>query len=164
MISDINKLELDVKWQNLTPGCTIVGSCTAEVFRTEERLSPGHRMCAGCGATIAVRNVLRGLHEEDEAVITCATGCLEVSSFMYPYTAWKDSFIHNAFENAGATCSGVEAAYRALKKKGKVEKALINSSLSVVTAVHTISDSSLYPVQWNEIMIWFTSVTIMALT
>lgn len=49
MISDINKLELDVKWQNLTPGCTIVGSCTAEVFRTEERLSPGHRMCAGCG-------------------------------------------------------------------------------------------------------------------
>ena len=39
----------------------------------EERLSPGHRMCAGCGATIAVRNVLRGLHEEDEAVITCAT-------------------------------------------------------------------------------------------
>lgn len=164
MISDINKLELDVKWQNLTPGCTIVGSCTAEVFRTEERLSPGHRMCAGCGATIAVRNVLRGLHEEDEAVITCATGCLEVSSFMYPYTAWKDSFIHNAFENAGATCSGVEAAYRALKKKGKVKKALINSSLSVVMAVHTISDSSLYPVQWNEIMIWFTSVTIMALT
>ena len=36
-------------------------------------------------------------------------------------TAWKDSFIHNAFENAGATCSGVEAAYRALKKKGKVK-------------------------------------------
>ena len=85
-----------------------------QTLNKEERLSPGHRMCAGCGATIAVRNVLRGLHEEDEAVITCATGCLEVSSFMYPYTAWKDSFIHNAFENAGATCSGVEAAYRAI--------------------------------------------------
>ena len=78
-------------------------------------------MCAGCGATIAVRNVLRGLHDGDEAVITCATSCLEVSSFMYPYTAWKDSFIHDAFENAGATCSGVETAYRALKKKGKVK-------------------------------------------
>ena len=36
------------------------------------------------------------------------------------YTSWKDSFIHDAFENAGATCSGVEAAYRALKKKGKI--------------------------------------------
>ncbi|MEG0392959.1 MAG: thiamine pyrophosphate-dependent enzyme, partial [Anaerovoracaceae bacterium] len=93
-----------------------------ETMNKEERLSPGHRMCAGCGGTIAVRNVLRGLHEEDEAVITCATSCLEVSSFMYPFTAWKDSFIHNAFENAAATCSGVESAYRALHKKGKVEE------------------------------------------
>ena len=99
-----------------------VSTILKTMMNKPERLAPGHRMCAGCGATIAVRNVLRGLHEEDEAVITCATGCLEVSSFMYPYTAWKDSFIHNAFENAGATCSGVEAAYRALKKKGKVKK------------------------------------------
>ncbi len=93
-----------------------------ETMNKEERLAPGHRMCAGCGGTIAVRNVLRGLDEGDEAVITCATGCLEVSSFMYPFTAWKDSFIHNAFENAAATCSGVETAYRALKKKGKVQE------------------------------------------
>ena len=82
-------------------------------------LAPGHRMCAGCGATIAVRAVLRALHEDDHAVIGNATGCLEVSSFMYPYTAWEDSYIHNAFENAGATLSGVETAYRALKKRGR---------------------------------------------
>ena len=92
-----------------------------QTINKEERLAPGHRMCAGCGGTIGIRNVLRGLHDEDEAVITCATSCLEVSSFMYPYTSWKDSFIHDAFENAGATCSGVEAAYKALKKKGKVK-------------------------------------------
>jgi pyruvate ferredoxin oxidoreductase beta subunit len=79
-------------------------------------------MCAGCGATIAVRSVLRALKPEDRAVIGNATGCLEVSTFMYPYTAWQDSFIHNAFENAGATMSGVEAAYRALKKKGKIKE------------------------------------------
>ena len=85
-----------------------------------ERLAPGHRMCAGCGATIGVRAVLRALHEGDFAVIGNATGCLEVSSFMYPYTAWEDSYIHNAFENAGATLSGVETAYKALKKKGKL--------------------------------------------
>ena len=109
-----------------------------QTLNKEERLSPGHRMCAGCGATIAVRNVLRGLHEEDEAVITCATGCLEVSSFMYPYTAWKDSFIHNAFENAGATCSGVEAAYRALKKKGKVKKETKNPSVLTIPDRFTI--------------------------
>ena len=92
-----------------------------EVMAKPERLSPGHRMCAGCGATIAARAVLRALKEEDQAVIGTATGCLEVSTFMYPYTSWQDSFIHNAFENAGATIGGVEAAFKALKKRGKVK-------------------------------------------
>lgn len=91
-----------------------------ETMSKPERLSPGHRMCAGCGGTIAVRAVLRALHEGDKAVIGNATGCLEVSSFMYPFTAWEDSYIHNAFENAGATLSGVETAYNVLKKKGKI--------------------------------------------
>ena len=93
-----------------------------EMMSKKERLAPGHRMCAGCGATIGVRAVLRALHEEDHAVIANATGCLEVSSFMYPYSAWEDSYIHNAFENAGATLSGVETAYKALKKRGKLPK------------------------------------------
>lgn len=91
-----------------------------EVMSKPERLAPGHRLCAGCGATIAVRAVLRGLHEGDQAVIGNATGCLEVSSFTYPYTAWEDSYIHNAFENAGSTLSGVETAYKALKKRGRL--------------------------------------------
>ena len=30
-----------------------------EEMNKPERLAPGHRMCAGCGATIAVRAVLR---------------------------------------------------------------------------------------------------------
>ena len=93
-----------------------------ETMNKKERLAPGHRMCAGCGGTIAVRNVLRGLHEEDQAVVCNATCCLEVSTFMYPYTAWEDSFIHTAFSCAGATLSGVESAYKVLKKKGKVDE------------------------------------------
>ena len=92
-----------------------------EVMSKPERLAPGHRMCAGCGGTITERTVLRALKPEDKAVIGNATGCLEVSSFMYPYTAWEDSYIHNAFENAGSTLSGVETAYYALKKKGKIK-------------------------------------------
>ncbi len=91
-----------------------------EVMSKPERFTGGHRMCAGCGAPPVVRTVLRALKEEDHAVIGSATGCLEVSTFMYPYTAWKDSFIHSAFECAGATVSGVEAAYNALKRKGKL--------------------------------------------
>lgn len=85
-----------------------------------ERLTGGHRMCAGCGAPVVVRAVLRALKPEDHAVIANATGCLEVSTTIYPYTAWKDSYIHSAFENAAATISGVEAAYTSLKKQGKI--------------------------------------------
>ncbi len=92
-----------------------------EVMNKPERLAPGHRLCAGCGAGIAVRTVLRALKPEDHAVIGNATGCLEVSSFMYPYTSYEDSYIHNAFACAGATLSGVETAYNALKKRGKID-------------------------------------------
>lgn len=84
------------------------------------RLTAGHRMCAGCGAPPIVRMILRALHEDDHAVIASATGCLEVSTCIYPYTAWTDSFIHTAFECTAATESGVEAAYKVLKKKGKL--------------------------------------------
>jgi len=92
-----------------------------QVMNKPDRLTGGHRMCAGCGAPVAVRTVLRALQPEHHAVCGAATGCLEVSTFLYPYTAWKDSFIHNAFENAGATISGAEAAYTALKRKGKID-------------------------------------------
>ncbi len=91
-----------------------------EVVRKPERLSGGHRMCAGCGAPTIVRGILRALKTEDKAVIGSATGCLEVATTIYPYTAWEDAFIHNAFENAASTMSGVEAAYNALKRRGKV--------------------------------------------
>ena len=92
-----------------------------EEMNKPERLTGGHRLCAGCGAGVAVRGVLRALKVEDKAVIANATGCLEVSTFMYPYTAWKDSFIHSAFENTGATLGGVEGAYNALKRRGKID-------------------------------------------
>ena len=92
-----------------------------EVMATKpSRLTSGHRMCAGCGAPIVARQVLRAVKPEDHVVVTNATGCMEVSTFIYPYTAWKDSYIHTAFESAASTASGVEAAYKSLKKQGKI--------------------------------------------
>jgi pyruvate ferredoxin oxidoreductase beta subunit len=93
-----------------------------EIMNRPDRITGGHRMCAGCGAPVAVRAVLRALEPEDHAVCGAATGCLEVSTFLYPFTAWKDSFIHSAFENAGATISGAEATYTAWKRKGKIDE------------------------------------------
>ena len=92
------------------------------VANKKSRFTSGHRMCAGCGAPVVARMILRALKDEDYAVVSNATGCMEVSTFIYPYTAWTDSYIHTAFENAAATLSGAEAAYKALKRSGKLSE------------------------------------------
>lgn len=91
-----------------------------ELTKKEELLCGGHRACAGCAAPIAVRQALKAV--DTPVVVGCATGCLEVTTTIYPFTSWRVPFIHSAFENAAATISGAEAAYRALKKKGKVTR------------------------------------------
>lgn len=83
-----------------------------------EMLSGGHRLCPGCGAPPIFRLALRAAGPH--CVVCCATGCVEVSTTIYPYSAWRTSFMHSAFENSAATASGVEAAFKALKKRGKV--------------------------------------------
>ena len=60
-----------------------------EIMATKpSRFTAGHRMCAGCGAPPVARMVMRALHEGDHAVVSNATGCMEVSTCIYPYTAW----------------------------------------------------------------------------
>lgn len=91
-----------------------------ELSKREINISSGHRLCSGCGAPIAVKMVL--LASDYPVVAANATGCLEVSSCISGYTAWKIPWIHNAFENAAATLSGVETMYRSLKKQGKISQ------------------------------------------
>ncbi len=91
----------------------------SELAREREDLfSGGHRLCAGCGAPVAVRQVL--LAADVPVVVVGATGCLEVASCFYPYTAWKVPWIHVAFGNAAAVASGVEAAVRYLRRRARV--------------------------------------------
>ena len=92
-----------------------------EFDKKEIGITQGHRLCPGCGAPITVKFVMMvAKHLGYEPVVGLATGCLEVSTTIYPYTAWSVPYIHNAFENVAATMSGVETAYRALKNKGKI--------------------------------------------
>lgn len=91
-----------------------------ELSYKKELLSGGHRACAGCAELTAVRQILRAA--DTPVVVCCPTGCLEVTTSIYPYTAWRVPWIHLAFENAAATISGVELGYRALKKRGKVNR------------------------------------------
>lgn len=91
-----------------------------DLISKERAMRQGHRMCPGCGAPTVVQQALLAI--EQPVVITAATGCLEVSTTIYPYNSWGVPFLHSAFENAGANVSGIEAAYVALKKKGKIKK------------------------------------------
>jgi len=89
-----------------------------ELAKRPEGITAGHRLCAGCGAPIAVRLIMAAA---DKPVIASAcTGCLEVATSIFPYTAWDIPWIHCAFENSAATISGVESMYRARKKAGEI--------------------------------------------
>jgi pyruvate ferredoxin oxidoreductase beta subunit len=82
----------------------------------EELFLPGHRHCPGCGASMAARMALKASGKE--VVVTNATGCLEVASTIYPYTSWAVPWVHTAFENVAATASGIEAAFKAMGRRG----------------------------------------------
>jgi len=90
----------------------------------EEYFSHGHRACSGCGSALAARYILKAIGKD--VVVISSTGCLEVVSSTYPQTAWRVPWLHVAFENAASVASGVEAAYKALMRKGKTSKREIN--------------------------------------
>jgi len=89
---------------------------TLKELTTEELFAPGHRLCGGCGASIAARLALK--MTRGPTVVVQATGCLEVASTIYPYTAWRVPYAHIAFENAAAVASGIEAAFKAMEQRG----------------------------------------------
>lgn len=94
-----------------------------ELSKHQPLFTSGHRLCAGCGAGAAMRQTFIAAKALGfPVVVVAATGCVEVSSTIYPFSAWKAPFFHSAFENAAATASGVESAYRSLKKQGKLDK------------------------------------------
>lgn len=89
-----------------------------ELSQQQDLLAPGHRLCAGCMESVVVRQVLQiaGPH----TIVANATGCLEVSTSAYPYTSWNVPWFHSLFENAAASIAGIEAAYKALLKRGRL--------------------------------------------
>ncbi len=48
-----------------------------------------------------------------DTIVVNATGCMEITSSLYPQSAWRVPYIHSLFENAPAVASGVVNALRA---------------------------------------------------
>jgi len=87
----------------------------------EEKLAPGHRLCPGCGPAMAARMALKA-ERGRPIVVSNATGCVEVSTTLFPYTAWRVPYIHSLFENAAATASGIEAAHKWMLLRKETDK------------------------------------------
>jgi len=80
----------------------------------------GHRACAGCGPATVMRLIMKATR--GPTIVTQATGCMEVVSSIYPYTSWNVPWLHTAFENAAANAAGIEAAIKAMHRKGKLKE------------------------------------------
>lgn len=76
--------------------------------KNQEFVHSGHMGCPGCGATIAMRFVLKALGEKTMMVLPAC--CWSVIAGPYPQSALKIPVIHAAFETGGATATGVRAA------------------------------------------------------
>ncbi|MBC7120191.1 MAG: pyruvate synthase subunit beta [Candidatus Methanosuratus sp.] len=86
----------------------------------EELLAPGHRLCAGCAAGTAVRQILKA--SGSDVVVVTPTGCLEVSTTYFPQSAWRVPWVHVAFENAAAVAAGISNSMKTLQRKGKTDE------------------------------------------
>ncbi|MEN2974136.1 MAG: pyruvate synthase subunit PorB [Candidatus Caldarchaeales archaeon] len=85
----------------------------------EDYFAPGHRLCAGCGASLAVKLAMKAIRMP--TVVVNATGCVEVSTSMFPYVSWRVPWVHIAFENTAAVASGISEGLKILnKKRGKM--------------------------------------------
>jgi len=96
------------------------GKFTAkDIAEKPELFLSGHRACAGCAAPTVLRLIMKATR--GPTIVTNATGCMEVSSTIYPYTSWATPWLHTAFETAAANASGIETALRILRKKGRIK-------------------------------------------
>ncbi|MHC1585433.1 MAG: pyruvate synthase subunit PorB [Candidatus Syntropharchaeia archaeon] len=89
------------------------------VFSMKKLFTPGHRACAGCGAALAVKFALWATGED--VIVVSPTGCIEIISSPYPESSWNVPWIHSLFENAAAVGAGIEAALKALGRKGNTK-------------------------------------------
>ncbi len=85
-----------------------------------EILAPGHLGCAGCGAALAMRLVLKALGRRTVLVIPAC--CWSIIDGPSPYSAAGVPVMHTPFASAAAAASGVRAA---LDLKGDRETTVV---------------------------------------
>ena len=81
----------------------------------DEIMSPGHMGCLGCGATMAMRYVLKAAGRK--TVISIPACCWAVMPGVWPNTCLQVPELYTPFETTGASISGIRAALDMLGQK-----------------------------------------------
>ena len=82
---------------------------------TEKEFFYGHKACAGCGGSIAVRLILKVLGERTFTVIPA--GCMSAVGFIYPQLCFLNNAIISTFPGTASMLSGIAAGAKALGLK-----------------------------------------------
>lgn len=85
--------------------------------KSAEKFEGANLLCPGCAHGMIIREVLNAV--DGPILMGNSTGCLEVSTAVYPYTSWDVPWIHIGFENGSTAAAGAESMYRALARKGR---------------------------------------------
>jgi len=81
----------------------------------DEIMSPGHMGCLGCGATMAMRYVLKAAGRR--TILSIPACCWAVMPGVWPNTCLQVPELYTPFETTGASISGIRAALDALGKE-----------------------------------------------
>ena len=77
----------------------------------EEEFFYGHKACAGCGGSLAVRIALKVLGERSVAVLSA--GCMSAVGFNFPQLCFGNNAIISTFAGTASMLTGIEAGLRA---------------------------------------------------
>jgi len=78
---------------------------------TEDEFFYGHKACAGCGGSLAVRIALKVLGKRAVAVLPA--GCMSAVGFNFPQLCFANNAIISTFAGTASMLTGIEAGLRA---------------------------------------------------
>jgi len=75
----------------------------------------GHKACAGCGGSLAVRMAMKALGER--TFIAVPAGCMSAVGFVFPQLCFSNNAIISTFAGTGSMLTGMAAGAKALGLK-----------------------------------------------
>lgn len=119
----------------------------------EEIMGDGNLACQGCGATLAMRHVLKALGKNTAIVLPAC--CWSVIDGPFPHSLVNVPLFHTAFSTAASTASGVAAGFEIQGKDTNVvawagDGATYDIGLGTLSGAAERNDNMIYVCYDNE--------------